>query len=92
MSRTTPSKTRLGFRLAPEIKTLIEQAASTLGQTVTEFATSQLLRDAQDVLRRQHTTVLSDRDWKILLSILEEGAEPNAAMEKAAKLYKRQIV
>jgi uncharacterized protein (DUF1778 family) len=90
MTSATTGKDRLNFRLDRRHKVLIERAASTLGQSVTEFALSHLVRDAQSVLREEEATVLSDRDRQVFLSVLESAAEPNAALKKAAKAYRRQ--
>ena len=85
MTRPKAIHERLVLRLAPEVKTLIERAASTLGQTVAEFAVSQLVRDARNVLRDREITTLSGRDRQVFLAILGEDTEPNAALKKAAK-------
>ena len=90
MTRAAARRERLDFRIAPEAKTLIERAASTLGQTTTEFAISQLVRDARNVLSQQEITTLSDRDRRVFLSLLDSAGQPNAALKKAAKTYRRQ--
>ncbi len=90
MSNTTARRDRMNFRLDRQHKLLIERAASTMGQSVTEFALSHLVRDAQEVLREQEVTVLSNRDREIFLSVLESASEPNEALKKAAKSYRRQ--
>jgi uncharacterized protein (DUF1778 family) len=90
MPGATTRKERLNFRLDRQHKVLIERAASTVGQSLTEFALSHLIRDAQAVLREQETTVLSDRDRRVFLSMLEADAEPNEALKRAARIYRRQ--
>ena len=90
MSPTTARKDRLDFRLDRRHKVLIEKAATTVGQTVTEFAVSHLIQDAQSVLREEQTTVLSDRDRQVFLLMLESDAEPNEALKRAASIYRRQ--
>ena len=42
---------------------------------------------ATRTLRRQHVTVLSCRDWRLFLQIVDSHAEPNAALRKAARGY-----
>jgi uncharacterized protein (DUF1778 family) len=90
MPKTATRKERLNFRLDRQVKSLIEQAATTLGQSVTEFAVFHLVRDARTVLREQETTMLSDRDRQVFLSMLEADAQPNEALKRAAKIYRRQ--
>ncbi len=83
---------RLNFRLPPEIKERIENAALVSGITVTDFAITALANTAQEVLEKHHTRVLSDRDRDIFLAMLEEPPEPSAALKKAVKEYKKRIV
>ena len=90
MSRAAARKDRLNFRLDRQHKALIERAASTVGQSLTEFALSHLLKDAESVLHEQETKVLSNRDRQVFLAVLDGGAQPNDALKKAAKSYRRQ--
>jgi len=90
MPSATTGKDRLNFRLDRQLKTLIERAATSMGQSVTEFAVSNLVKDARSVLRQQETARLSDRDRRVFLSMLDAAAEPNAALKKAASIYRRQ--
>jgi len=79
---------KLDFRVTPKAKAMVEQAASAAGLSLTAFAREALLSKAESVLRPQHLTVLSDRDWRRFLEIVDSQAEPNAALRKAAKEYK----
>jgi len=92
MGNVSATKERLNFRLPREHKRLIERAASSLGQSVTEFAVSNLVRDARRALREEEVTVLSDRDRDLFLSLLESPPKPNEALKRAAKRYRRQRV
>lgn len=82
---------RLNFRLPPEIKERIENAALVSGVTVTDFAITALANTAQEVLEKHHTTILSDRDRDIFLAMLEDDSEPNEALKNAAREYKRRV-
>ena len=92
MPGTATRKDRLNFRLDHKHKALIERAAAALGQSLTEFALSHLVRDAQNVIREQETTLLSDRDRQVFLSVLAGDTPPNAALRQAAKTYRQQRV
>lgn len=86
------SVARLNIRLAPEIKRTIEEAASHLGQTVSDFATASLIQVAQQVIQDQRATQLSLRDRQLFAAMLEdESTKPNAALSAAARRYKRQV-
>jgi len=87
-----PSDARLNFRLAPDQKDLIEQAAAATGQTVSDFAISSMLRAAQDAIHAATTTRLSTRDRDTFLRTLSAPARPNAALKKAAARYKARRV
>lgn len=83
-------KDRINFRLDRQQKALIERAATTAGQSVTEFAVSHLVKEARSVLREQETAMLSDRDRRVFMSMLEAATQPNAALKRAASIYRKQ--
>lgn len=75
--------TRVEFRLPPEEKDLIEQAAKLLGISLTEFARPRLVQDARAIVTEYAITRLTDRDREIFLAMLDADTEPNAALRKA---------
>jgi uncharacterized protein (DUF1778 family) len=85
MATTT---TRLEFRLRPESKELIEQAAQLLGMTVSEFANSRLVQLARQIIAEHNITRLTDRDRDIFLAMLDADSKPNAALRKAFREVK----
>ena len=76
---------RLDFRITPENKRLIEQAAAVQGQSVTDFALHTLCQRAKKVLRDQRVLVLSDRDRDRFLAALDRPPVPNAKLRRAAQ-------
>ena len=83
---------RLNFRLGSELKQTIEQAAAELGQTVSEFAVSTLVRQAQEVIQQSQQTRLSNRDRRRFLEALEDvDAQPNEALISAATKYRNRL-
>ena len=82
--------TKLNFRLPVAVKETVERAAVASGLSVTDFAINALVNSANEVLERQHTRQLSDRDRDIFLAMLDEQA-PNEALRKAAEEYKRYL-
>lgn len=78
---------RMEFRVGPKAKSLVERAASATGVSATAFARAATIGRAKSILRRQPVTVLSDRDWRLFLRVIDSHAEPNAALRKAAKEY-----
>lgn len=92
MSMTTPNDARINFRLPKDVKQIIEQAAASTGQTVSEFSTSSILEKAQEVLLRTERTYLSNRDRDRFIKALEKtDAEPNEALKAAAKKYRKRL-
>ena len=82
------SDARLDFRLNRQVKEVIEQAAAVSGQSVSDFAVSALYRTAREVLEKEQTTRLSNRDRDVFLAVLDSDAQPNEALKRAAKRYK----
>lgn len=88
----TEPEARLNFRLDPEIKALIERAARYSGETVTSYAVSTLVRDARQVVQDHEVTTLSERDWELFLSILDDPPPPNEALRRAARRHRELVV
>jgi uncharacterized protein (DUF1778 family) len=82
------SDARLDFRLNRQMKEVIEQAAAVSGQSVSDFAVSALYRTAKEVLEREQTTRLSNRDRDVFLAMLDSDAKPNETLKRAVKRYK----
>ena len=89
---TSRNNARLSFRLNEQNKRLIERAARSLGQTVTEYAVSTLITGARETVHKSHTTELSQRDSDLFLALLDSDAEPNEALKRAADTYRPQRV
>lgn len=83
---------RLNFRLTSDLKEVIEEAAASLGQSVSEFAVGTLVRQARTIVEQRNLTVLSDRDRDRFIALLDDAeVRPNAALVKAAKRYKKHF-
>lgn len=89
---TVKNDARLNFRLPEELKATIEKAAARLGQSVSDFAVSTLVRTAREVIREHDVTELSNRDRDVFVAILDDAdARPNEALASAAERYKEEI-
>jgi uncharacterized protein (DUF1778 family) len=89
---TAKSDARINFRLSSELKQTIEDAAAEMGQSVSDFAVSTLVSTARKILRDQQITRLTDRDQQLFLAVIDgESSQPNDALVKAARRYKKQI-
>ena len=87
---TTNSDARINVRLSSDLKQLVEEAAVALGQTVSDFTISTLVREARQVIQDAQFTRLSNRDRDIFLAALDSSdAKPNDALKAAARRYKK---
>jgi uncharacterized protein (DUF1778 family) len=89
---TSSQSARLNFRLAPDHKRAIEEAAAALGQTVSDFAVATLVQTARKVIQEENVTRLTRRDRDAFVALLDDkSARPNKALRDAAKRYKKQV-
>lgn len=80
------------FRIAADVKQLIEKAMLVSGRSLTEFATASLVESANAVLEKEYTAILSNRDRDLLLRLLDADDEPDAGLREAAKLHRKLIL
>lgn len=89
MAKMSRNDARMNLRLSSELKKIIEEAASVLGQTVSELAIFTVVWEARQVLRDVRITRLSNRDRYSFLKALDSlDAKPNAALKAAARRYR----
>jgi len=81
----TVKSERLEVRVTREHKRIIERAALATGQPVTSFVLSSALDRAREALDRETRTVLTERDGKIFLEMLEQDEPPAPALVRAVK-------
>lgn len=80
------------FRVSNDAKEIIDKAIIASGQNLTEFATRSLISSATEVLEREFTTLLSNRDRDALIALLDADSEPDKGLMEAADIHKRLIV
>jgi len=88
---TVGAKSRLNFRLAPEIKTRISRAAALTGCDLTEFAVAALNEKADEVIERHDHFLLDSDQYRFFLDALsdKEATKPSAHSAEAAERYRR---
>lgn len=79
---------RLDVRISDEIKETYEQAADTLGVSLTDFIKSAAMEKAQQVLSQHKYLMLAKKDWDNFVKALESPQKPNKALRDAVKFYK----
>lgn len=81
---------RLDVRLAQRAKEKIEEAALVSHQTLTDFVVTSLLRASDEALKHHQTIRLTNRDRDLFLAALDADEQPNPALRKAARRFKRR--
>lgn len=89
-TRPPKSDARLDVRLQQQSKDLIEEAAALSGQSISDYVVSTLVRHSAEVLEKHRHVRLSNRDRDRFLALLEADDEPNEALRRAAKGFKRR--
>ena len=79
------------MRVKPSSKRRIAQAAELSGVKLTTFVRASAAREAERILREHQTTVLSERDRRMLLEALDHPPPPTAAARDAVRNYRARI-
>jgi uncharacterized protein (DUF1778 family) len=83
---TVAASARFEFRLRPEAKNRIEQAAELVHESTSDFARTAAEERANRVLQEHlAATVVPAEFFDELLQALDEPANPNAALKTAAQ-------
>jgi len=91
-SASSGNDARINVRLPGNLKQTIEEAAAALGQTVSEFTISTVVREARQVLQDASSTQLSSRDRDAFLAALKAtDSKPNQSLKTAARRYKKRM-
>lgn len=73
---------RIDFRLPPDAREKIELAAYHSGMSLSDFAASTLLERAENVLEKQHVTVLNEAQWKHFANLLQNPPVPSENLQR----------
>ena len=79
---------RLDFRLDRPSKQRIRNAAALRGETVSAFAVSVLLREADSILKDHATITLNAKASREFLDRADKDIKPNAKLRRAAKRHR----
>jgi uncharacterized protein (DUF1778 family) len=77
------------MRINFQAKSLIERAAALTGQTVTDFAVSNLVQLAVETIDRHQRLEMTDRDRDRFLAALDRPPKSLPELERAARLHAR---
>ena len=82
---------RIEIRVDRERKSLLEKAASLLGESLSSFVLSRSLSDAVRIINEHNTTRLSLADWDRFNEIVSHPQAPNEDLVKAVEEYNATI-
>ena len=80
------------MRVKPSDQERISRAAELSGVKLATFVRASAAREAERVLREHQTTVLSERDRRMLLEALDNPAPPTPAARDAVRSYRARVV
>lgn len=79
---------RISIRLDVSQKSVIGEAASILGTSLSSFVLSNAVEAATRVIEQQSSIRLSERDWNKFLEIVSSDVEPTEAAKGAAESFR----
>ncbi len=85
-----PLTERLEARVDSEQKSFFQRAAALRGVSLKEFMVVSM-REAAVKTIQEHEWILSTRDQQVLVDVLTNPPEPNAALREAAEDYFRTV-
>ncbi len=88
-TKTVAVRDRLNCRIDKRIKARAEEAATLLGQNLTAFTETALNEKSQEVLENEERIVLSERDFKRFVEIINNPAPPTPALVAARRAYRQ---
>jgi uncharacterized protein (DUF1778 family) len=75
----------LDIAVTSDLQQLIQAAAAISGRSVDDFVIDAVAETSRRVLAGETVTVLTDRDRNRFLELLDQPADPNAALRAAAE-------
>jgi len=82
---------RLEFRVDPDAKGLIQQAAAFLGTSLTDFAAATLTDRAREIVEGHTIIRLANRDRDAFLAALDAPPEPSDALKRAFDQHRHDV-
>ena len=83
-------KTSIELEITLEQKQTLEKAAALAGVTLNTYLLQQVIYAAEKKIAFPEQIVLSERDWKLLTSTLENPPEPSKTLKSAIKKHQDQ--
>jgi uncharacterized protein (DUF1778 family) len=88
MSAMIPSRERIHLRTSPETKSLISQAASTAGTTISAFLLDAAYKRANEILAKNELVTLTGRDWTAFTQALDKSEKRRPELAAALERHR----
>ncbi|HAZ48418.1 MAG TPA: DUF1778 domain-containing protein [Cyanobacteria bacterium UBA11369] len=85
-----PQTTTIEITLTQEQKEVLENAATIRSLSLSEYLLEVALKLAEDLPLKPESIILSERDWEIVTSAIENPPEPNEALKTAIKKHQEK--
>ena len=83
---------RITARVDTDTQSLLTQAAALAGMSsINSFVLSAAIEKAKEIIERECSLKLSQRDALMLIEALESAPEPNARLQQASRHYKNKV-
>jgi uncharacterized protein (DUF1778 family) len=82
---------RITARVSDDVRNTLEQAAELLGATVNHFVVQTAYEEAQRVIERESVIRLSQKDARMIFSLLDNPPKANSRLKDAVKRFKGTV-
>lgn len=73
---------RVDIRISESDKTMIEQAAEIRRMSLSSYIISAATKAAVEDIAKDNIMIVSEKDWEVLMDLMENPPEPNEAMKE----------
>ena len=86
---TTRKEERISARVTQDVHSTLRQAAEMVGATVNQFLVQTALKEAENIIERERTIQLTQRDAKVFFGMLDRPPQPKAKLRAAVAAYRK---
>jgi uncharacterized protein (DUF1778 family) len=87
---TTETRDRITNRVPQAIAKKLQEAADLSGTTLNQFMVQASLEKAEEIIQREAIIRFSKNDAAMLINMLDNPAQPNAALKRAFERFKQR--
>jgi uncharacterized protein (DUF1778 family) len=88
MAVSRAKEARIDIRLSSDHKAALSKASALQGLSLSDFIITRSLDAANEVIRKHSVITLSPADLERFARAIEQDAEPNESLKKAAERYR----